>query len=90
MYTSDLIYKQAKEAEQKSEWRKAAQLWQSINRISDAEACMLLAESIERGDAYREDVKNTIGEEPELTPTTIRQWKQWHEDLNTIYNKHFK
>lgn len=83
-------YKEAMSLEHLGKWREAAQVWISMGRKKEADACMLLADSIEAGDAYREEVDKTIGEEPELTHLTINEWKKWHEDLRLIYNKHFK
>lgn len=81
---------EARRAEQNSDWQKAATLWESIGRTEDAESCRLIADAVKRGDAYRREVEETIGEEPELTPLNVNAWQQWHRDLAEIYAKHFR
>jgi hypothetical protein len=79
-----------RQLEQESKWREAGNMWLTISRKADANACFLIADSIEKGDAYREDVQQRIGKEPEFTSTNVRAWQQWHKDLGEIYNQHFK
>lgn len=79
----------AKKAENESRWREAAQHWLSIGHNKDADACILIAYSVERGDAYREEVDRVLGPEPILDATNVRAWQKWHRDLSEIYRKHF-
>ena len=72
-----------------SKWREAETAWRRLNRHSDANACKMIADAIEKGDAFRADVDEKIGEEPVLDSTNVRVWTQWHKDLGSIYNKHF-
>lgn len=85
----DLAYRKAKQFEGESKWHEAASVWQSIGRSDDANACITIAYATERGDAYREEVDNVLGPEPELTPTTIKEYLNWHKNLAEIYRKHF-
>jgi len=41
-----------------SEWRTAAEYWAKIGHHSDTAACIMIAESIERGDRYRAATKH--------------------------------
>jgi hypothetical protein len=86
----DQIFRQARRAEQEGNWRRAEDLWNSIRRFSDARACALIAEAIEEGDAFRQEVADTLGECPELTLNTLKEVKDWNEKMNEIYKKHFK
>ena len=86
---ADFSYKVTKELEDRSQWEAAASVWLKLGRKEDAMACLAIARAIRRGDMFREEVRNVLGEEPELTSTTIRQWQNWHKGLNTLYNKHF-
>lgn len=79
----------AKKAEDESRWREAAQHWLACGHKQDADACTLIADSVERGDAYREEVKRVLGPEPILDATNVRAWQKWHRDLSEIYRKHF-
>jgi TPR repeat protein len=90
MYVPGNIYeKLARQNESESDYKKAAYYWRMTNRLADAEACEMIAQAIDKGDAYRQEVDEKIGECPELTPDTIRQYQQWHKDLREIYFKHF-
>lgn len=80
----------ARRLEKDNQWREAQKMWASINREEDERACKMIADSIKKGNAYRKEVEETIGEEPVLSSTTIKQWEQWHEDLRLIYNKHYR
>jgi hypothetical protein len=84
------IERKCRQLEHESKWREAGNLWLSISRKADADACFLLADAIEKGDTYREDIQRRIGDEPEFTPTNVKVWQQWHKDLGEIYNQHFR
>lgn len=90
MSTKYQIIKQAIAAEQDDNWREAEELWNTIGRFSDAMACARIAESIEKGDAFRQEVADTLGECPELTPDNLQEFNDWNDKINEIYNKHFK
>lgn len=56
MYNENL-FKEARQAEKNGEWRKAENLWKSNGSdyaIENANACKLIADSIEKGDKFRE------------------------------------
>ena len=80
---------EAKALEERSLWREAARVWEILGREADVTACNKIADSIDAGDRYRQDVDNTIGAEPELTPSTIKEYQEWHKNLAEIYRKHF-
>lgn len=76
--------------ESESKWREAETAWRKLGNHQDADACKMIAGAIKKGDAFRADVAEKIGEEPVLASTNVRVWMQWHKDLNSIYNKHFR
>lgn len=77
---------QARRHEQNNEWRPAAAQWKSINCMDDYNACMLIAESIERGDRFRERVKEEAGVEPDQC-TNPRAWVKWYAHMHKIYKE---
>lgn len=86
---SDFSEKSARRMEEESKWEAAADIWLRLERKEDAIACLTIAKAISRGDMFREEVRSVLGEEPELTSTTIKQWQNWHKGLTLLYNKHF-
>ena len=80
---------EARRLENEGKWRDAAKLWRSIGRHDDAYTCLSIAEATEKGDEFRELVSIEIGDEPELTQCTVNEWREWHKNLNEIYNRTF-
>lgn len=88
--TRDIAMRDARYFESVNLWNAAAQEWIKAGRKKDAIACITIHNAVQKGNAFREAVKEEIGPEPELRPSTIKKWQQWHEDLHEIYSKHFK
>lgn len=59
-------YNEAKRLEKESKWREAAKIWASIGYEVDRDACIYLAEAIERGDRFRDAVSRKCGECPDV------------------------
>jgi uncharacterized protein YajQ (UPF0234 family) len=82
-----------RQMEQLSEWRAAAYHWRLLLREIDAQACEMIAESTERGDAYRADVKplnDWVEETVEKgIMTKDEAIKVIYPEMNRIYNQHF-
>lgn len=83
----DLQY-HAKKQEQQNNWREAARLWKLAGCNQDYDACILIAESIEKGDQYRERVLYEAGPEPDKCENP-RAWVKWYDTMASIYNKMF-
>lgn len=81
------IYQLAQKAELEGDWLKARELWLSINRTSDADACDLIISSIKQGDAYRQRVLDECGEEPDKEEP--RKWIKWYDGMTKIYREMF-
>jgi hypothetical protein len=78
-----------KKLEDNSEWWRAAREWLAIGRNEDADACKLIAESNDRGDAYRARVLHEAGPEPDKTGTP-HAWVKWYDKQHAIYNEIFR
>lgn len=78
----------ARKAEAENNWREAQRLWASIGRKQDADACKLIADSVEQGDYFRGRVAQELGEMPsaELSP---HKYIKWHEGLSRIHREIF-
>lgn len=46
--------------EKSGKWNEAAQAWRTVRSITDANACQLIADSIEAGDRLREKDRTTV------------------------------
>ena len=80
--------------EQLGEWGVAAEYWRKIGRDSDAEACRLLEEAIDRGDSYRESTKElndwvdkTVCEGIMTKEEAVRVI---YPKIEELYNRHYK
>ena len=85
---TNLLYV-VKSLEEKGDWREAENIWRTLGNEREAEACKLIADSIERGDKYRQQVKEQLGPEPNAMENPYA-YLQWHKRLQEIYNEHFK
>lgn len=85
----DFQIRHVRNLEKTNQWELAADFWRKCGRKTDADACQMIADSIAKGNAYREEVDSTIGREPQRH-TDEQKWLKWHESLREIYNKHFK
>lgn len=76
-----------------SEWRTAAEYWKKIGHHSDASACIMLAEAIERGNAYRDAAQHLNDWVDKTVEEGIMEKdeaiKVIYPELNRIYNQHF-
>lgn len=85
----DIVY-MARIAERENNWREAERLWNICGSKSDADACKLIADSISKGDAFRDEVLQEIGEEPEKSWGNCTAWNSWYSVMSDIYRKHYK
>lgn len=74
-----------KELEKQSKWFEAAQEWRKFGRNSDAEACEMIHDSIERGNEFRE----RAGKEPDVNENP-HAWVKWYDNMTKIYNEMFR
>ena len=76
-----------------SEWRTAAEYWKKLSRTSDANACIMIAEATERGDAYRMDAEQLNNWVEETVENGIMSQNEAVKfispELNRIYRQHF-
>lgn len=84
------ISNMARVAEKENNWREAERLWNICGHKSDADACKLIADSISKGDAFRDEVLQKIGEEPVLHWNNSLAWNFWYSVMSDIYRKHYK
>lgn len=75
-----------KELEDKSMWREAAQGWMELGMQDDAEVCITIAYSVERGDALRAEILRVAGPEPEVSgeKTDSIKWMKWFKDMEEV------
>jgi hypothetical protein len=70
----------ARKAEKINDWKEAARLWRLANQHSDAEACELIVEATEKGDAFRDFVDSRAGKEPEVeNKEDSIAWREWYK-----------
>lgn len=88
MYFNEDLYKKAKRLELESKWSQAAEVWKSIGRDEDANACQLIHEAISRGDAFRAEVDRVCGPEPQVeNKEDSISWKNWYKKLEEVSKK---
>lgn len=87
MNYDDLEY-HARKAERQNNWREAARIWKLAGRAEDYNACMLIAESNEKGNEYRYKVLREAGPEPDKCENP-HAWVRWYDTMTSIYNKMF-
>lgn len=80
---------QARKQGQQNNWREAARLWKLGGSIEDYNACILIAESNERGDEYRDRVLREAGPEPDKSENA-HAWVKWYDTMTSIYNQMFR
>ena len=83
------IIKSARAAEHKGNWKRAAELWKLAGRTDDAMTCEEIAKFVEKGDAFRKEVAETLGPAPEERSPLNEQWVNWFTEMHKIYDKHF-
>ena len=76
----------AKRLESEHEWFEASRMWRKIGWTADADACALIASSIEKGDAYRMDCAEVAGR---FLLGLITN-SEYHREIGEIYKHHFK
>lgn len=88
MYYQDSFYTQtqALKDEQVSKWREAAKKWQKIERTEDANACLFIAESIEKGDRFRSLVQQKLRDaglpdDQPICPTLDKILRKAHQEV---------
>jgi hypothetical protein len=91
IYAEQTLQERAREYEKASMWRKAAETWQLSGNKIDADACIMIAESNERGDAYRARVLAVAGPEPEVEGDKCDsiKWMKWYKDMEKVYREMF-
>jgi hypothetical protein len=75
-----------------SEWRTASEYWRKLGRESDANACDMIADATERGNAYREataHLSDWVDKSVEMGMDKDDAIKVIYPEMNKIYNQHF-
>lgn len=75
-----------------SEWRTAAEYWRKLKMESDAQACDMIAEATERGDAYRwatAHLSDWVDKSVEMGMDKDEAIKVIYPEMNRIYAQHF-
>lgn len=75
-----------------SEWRTASEYWRKLKMESDANACDMIAEATERGDAYRwatAHLSDWVDKSVEMGMDKDEAVKLIYPELNRIYAQHF-
>jgi hypothetical protein len=85
MYSIEIM---ARKAEQRSDWAEATRLWKIAGRKEDADACLLLFNSIDEGDRYRQRVLTECGNEP--SKENAHAWVRWYDGMTKVYNQMFR
>lgn len=80
----DIFYQRARAAERAGNWQEAKDNWLIIGNKEEVAACDLIIRATEDGNAFRQRVKETIGDAPDQSENP-RAWLKWHEELNKIY-----
>ena len=75
----------AKRFEANSEWSAAADMWDRINRVDEANACRNIAEAIRKGDMYRKDCAKIEGK----YNLGLISKKKYVKKLSKLHKKHF-
>jgi len=86
---NDINFNKAKAHEANNQWFEAAQLWRTMGRNDDFNACMLLHNAVSAGDTYRNRVANELGTEPDKAENP-HKWVKWYDGMTKIYNEVFK
>lgn len=77
-----------KELEDKSMWREAAQGWMKLGPYyyKDADACMVICDAVERGDALRAEILRVAGPEPDVQgdKKDSIKWMKWFKDMEEV------
>lgn len=85
IFAEQTLADRAREYEKASMWRKAAETWALTGQKDNEQACYLLAESGEYGDAIRAHVLREAGEEPDV-PNEYKQdsitWMTWFRKMD--------
>ena len=84
-YYNQEQFTKARKLESQGEWLDAAIVWQSISKTEDYDACMLIHESIEKGDAYRAECEPYRNQWQNRDITN----DQYHQAISKIYKEHF-
>lgn len=76
-----------------SEWRTASKYWRKLKMESDAQACDMIAEATERGDAYRDATAHLSDWVDKTVEAGVMSEdeavKVIYPEMNRIYNQHF-
>ena len=75
----------AKRLEANNEWSAAADAWNKINRIQDANSCKRIANAVYKGDRYREDCAVFYGE----YKLGLITKETYTKEIAILYKKHF-
>lgn len=81
-------YQYVKQLEKEHQWQEAADVWRSLGRKEDADACQMIADAIAKGNQYRADAEAVCGPEPDSGRHPEKN-KEWHEKLREVYNHHY-
>jgi len=60
MIDIQFLMSKAKKAEANGLWKEAAEIWNTLGRYEDREACLLIVKGIEKGTEYRDRTRELI------------------------------
>lgn len=84
LYSTEEINK-ARKLEKESKWREAAKIWASIGYEVDRDACIYIAEAIERADRFRDALSRKCGECPDVpNPSDSIAFRKYMDCLQQI------